>query len=196
MDQSAEQVVVVDQDGVRGTLDPQALQRREQEVRITYNGNRHVQAPRAMLEQQADGSYRLPLRLSTLESNARLLKSGEGAVIPIVQEEAHIEKRMVERNRTRITKQVHTEEEVIDTPLRQERVQVEHVPIEQLIDSPATTRYDGDTLVIPVMEEVLMIEKKLLLKEEVRVTKYVGETDHRETVTLRREEVAVDRTPG
>ena len=196
MDQSAEQVVVVDQDGVRGTIDPQVLARRDQkEVLITYNGDRHVQAPLSMLQRKADGSYTLPLRLSTLETNARFLQTGEETVIPVVEEEAHLEKRLVERNRTRITKQVHTEEETIETPLRQERVQVERVPVERIIDSPLTSHYDGDTLVIPVMEEVLIIEKKLFLKEEVRVTKYVGEIEHQETVTLRKEAVSVERTP-
>jgi uncharacterized protein (TIGR02271 family) len=67
--------------------------------------------------------------------------------------------------------------------------------VERIIDSPLTSHYDGDTLVIPVMEEVLIIEKKLFLKEEVRVTKYVGETEHQETVTLRKEAVTVERTP-
>jgi uncharacterized protein (TIGR02271 family) len=196
VDQSAGQVVVVDQDGVRGTIDPQVLARRDQkEVLITYNGDRHVQAPLSMLQRKADGSYTLPLRLSTLETNARFLQTGEETVIPVVEEEAHLEKRLVERNRTRITKQVHTEEETIETPLRQERVQVERVPVERIIDSPLTSHYDGDTLVIPVMEEVLIIEKKLFLKEEVRVTKYVGETEHQETVTLRKEAVTVERTP-
>ena len=196
MDQSAEQVVVVDQDGVRGTIDPQVLARRDQkEVLITYNGDRHVQAPLSMLQRKADGSYTLPLRLSTLETNARFLQTGEETVIPVVEEEAHLEKRLVERNRTRITKQVHTEEETIETPLRQERVQVERVPVERIIDSPVTSHYDGDTLVIPVMEEVLIIKKKLFLKEEVRVTKYVGEIEHQETVTLRKEAVTVERTP-
>jgi uncharacterized protein (TIGR02271 family) len=196
VDQSAEQVVVVDQDGVRGTIDPQVLARRDQkEVLITYNGDRHVQAPLSMLQRKADGSYTLPLRLSTLETNARFLQTGEETVIPVVEEEAHLEKRLVERNRTRITKQVHTEEETIETPLRQERVQVERVPVERIIDSPVTSHYDGDTLVIPVMEEVLIIEKKLFLKEEVRVTKYVGEIEHQETVTLRKEAVTVERTP-
>jgi uncharacterized protein (TIGR02271 family) len=196
VDQSAGQVVVVDQDGVRGTIDPQVLARRDQkEVLITYNGDRHVQAPLSMLQRKADGSYTLPLRLSTLETNARFLQTGEETVIPVVEEEAHLEKRLVERNRTRITKQVHTEEETIETPLRQERVQVERVPVERIIDSPLTSHYDGDTLVIPVMEEVLIIEKKLFLKEEVRVTKYVGEIEHQETVTLRKEAVTVERTP-
>lgn len=194
MDHSAEQVVVIDQDGVRGTVDAQSVEQREQqEVLITYNGDRHVRVPVAMLQPEADGSYHLPLRLSTLESNARFLKIGKETVIPVVEEEVHVGKRWVERNRTRVTKQVLTEEETIDTPLRQERVQVERVPVERIIDSPVTSHYEGDTLVIPVMEEVLIIEKKLLLKEEVRVTKFVGETEHQETVTLRKEAVTVEQ---
>lgn len=195
MEHSPDQVIVIDQDGVRGAVDEQALQRQDQkQVLITYNGDRHVQAPRSMLQQQADGTYHLPLRLSTLEANAQLRKTGDATVIPVIQEEAHIAAQAIERGRVRITKRVHTQEETVDTPLRQERVQVERVSVEQIVESPVTMHYDGDTLVIPVMEEVLVVEKRLLLKEEVRVTKYVGETQHQETVSVRAEEVAVERT--
>lgn len=195
MEHSPDQVIVVDQDGVRGMIDSQVLERQDQkQVLITYNGDRHIQAPRTLLQRQADGTYHLPLRLSTLESNAKLLKTGEATVIPVIKEEAHVETQAIERGRVRITKRVHTQEETVDTPLRQERVEVERVPVEQMIESPVTMHYEGDTLVIPVMEEVLVVEKRLLLKEEVRVTKYVGEAQHQETITLRTEEVAVERT--
>lgn len=195
MEHSPDQVIVIDQDGVRGAVDEQALQRQDQkQVLITYNGDRHVHAPRTMLQQQADGTYHLPLRLSTLEANAQLRKTGDATVIPVIEEEAHIATQATERGRVRITKRVHTQEETVDTPLRQERVQVERVPVEKIVDSPVTMHYDGDTLVIPVMEEVLVVEKRLLLKEEVRVTKYVGETQHQGTVSVRSEEVAVERT--
>lgn len=192
MEHPPDRVIVIDQDGVHGSVDGQALQQDQKQVIITYNGDRHVQAPRTMLQRQADGTYYLPLRLSTLETNAQLLKTG-AAVIPVIQEEAHIATQATERGRVRITKRVHTQEETVDTPLRQERVQVERVPVEQIVESPVAMHYDGDTLVIPVIEEVLVVEKRLLLKEEVRVTKYVGETQHQETITVRQEEVAVER---
>lgn len=195
MEHSPGQVIVIDQDGVRGVMDEPTLQRQDQKhVLITYNGDSHVQAPRSMLQQQADGTYYLPLRLSTLETNAHLLKTGDATVIPVIQEEAHITAQTTERGSVRITKRVHTQEETVDTPLRQERIEVERVPVERIVESPVAMHYDGDTLVIPVMEEVLVVEKRLLLKEEVRVTKYVGETQHQETVTVRAEEVAVERS--
>ena len=195
MEHSPEQVIVIDQDGVRGVVDGQALQRQDQkQVLITYNGDRHIQAPRTLLHQQADGTYHLSLRLSTLESNAQLQEAGDATVIPVIQEEAHIAAQATERGRVRITKRVHTHEETVDTPLRQERVQVERVPVAQIVESPVTMHYDGDTLVIPVMEEILVVEKRLLLKEEVRVTKYIGEAHHQDSITVRAEEVDVERT--
>lgn len=193
MDHSSNQIVVIDQDGVRGLIDAQVLAQAQTHVIVTYDGNRHVQVPVAMLQQQADGIYHLGLRMSTLEATAKLSKRGEATVIPVIQEEAYFDKRAVESGRVRITKQVHTHEENIDTPLIQERVQVERIPIEQIINDAAKTRYEGETLVIPVMEEVLVVEKRLLLKEEIRITKHTEETLHEETVTLRSEEVAVER---
>ena len=53
-------------------------------------------------------------------------------------------------------------------------------------------RSEEDTLIIPVLEEVLVVEKRLLLKEEVRITKR-EETHTPQRVTLRREEAAVER---
>lgn len=196
MENSPDQVVVVDQDGVRGMLDAQALDQAQTHVIITYDGNRHVQAPVTMLHQQPDGIYHLSLRLSTLDANAKLRDHGGTTIIPIIQEEAHIDKHMVESGRVRVTKQVRTHEENIDTPLLQERVQVERMPIDQIVAAAPKARYEGETLVIPVLEEVLVVEKRLLLKEEIRITKYTEETLHEETITLRREEVAVEHTGG
>lgn len=49
---------------------------------------------------------------------------------------------------------------------RLERVQVGRVPVERILDSPMTSRYNSDTLVIPVMEEVLLIEKSCSSKRK------------------------------
>lgn len=196
MDHSTNQRFVIDQDGVRGTLDAPTLDVAEQtQVIVTYDGGRHVQVPVELLQQQADGLYHLPLRLSTLEANAHLSGNGKNTIIPIIQEEAQVNKHLVESGRVRITKHVHTEEETIDTALKQEQVQVERIPLNQVVEAPVKTRYEGETLVIPVMEEVLVVEKRLLVKEEIRITKYVGEIQHQETVTLQKEEVSVERTP-
>jgi stress response protein YsnF len=46
------------------------------------------------------------------------------------------------------------------------------------------------------MEEVLVVEKRLMLKEEVRVTKSRHEVRDPKEVTLRSEEAVIERLPG
>lgn len=179
---------------MRGLLDAQALGRQDQtQILITYDGNRHAQVPITMLQAQTDGTYRLPLRLSTLTTTAQHLGDAKDMVIPVIEEEVQLNKQTVVRGRVRITKQVHVEEETLAALLKQQRVQVERIPLERIVDEAPEVRYEGETLVIPVVEEVLVVEKRLLLKEEVRVSRHIEEIHHEEAVTLRREEIAVER---
>jgi hypothetical protein len=60
---------------------------------------------------------------------------------------------------------------IIDQPLFMENVQVERVPINRILDAPAQTRQEGDVTIIPVMEEIVTVQKQILLKEEVRITR-------------------------
>lgn len=114
-------------------------------------------------------------------------------VIPVIKEEAQVTKKEVTRGRVRIQKTVHAHDEVIDQGTYQEVVNVERVPVNKVVDTPPEVRQEGDTTIIPVVEEVLVTEKRLLLKEEVRVTRSRQEVHQPTTVTLRSEEVNVER---
>jgi stress response protein YsnF len=72
-----------------------------------------------------------------------------------------------------------------------EVVDVQRVPMNQQVDALLEVRYEGDTLVIPVIEEVLVVEKRLMLKEEVRVTRRTVQTPIQQPVTVRKQEVIV-----
>jgi stress response protein YsnF len=56
-------------------------------------------------------------------------------------------------------------------------------------------REEGETIVVPVVEEVLVVERRLVLKEEVRIRRVRSTERHQERVTLRRQEAAVNRLP-
>lgn len=114
-------------------------------------------------------------------------------VIPVIKEEAQVTKKQVTRGRVHIQKKVHEHEEVIDQETYQDIVNVERVPINQVVDTPPQVRQEGDTMIIPVVEEVLVTEKRLLLKEEVRVTRQRKEIHQPTSVKLRSEEVNVER---
>ncbi len=114
--------------------------------------------------------------------------------IPVIEENVHIGKKVVETGRVRIVKTVHEEEALVEAALLQEEVQVERVPVNQYIETPPQVRYEGDIMIIPVIQEVIVIEKRLMLVEEIRVNKHQTERKVSETVTLRKEEIHIERT--
>jgi uncharacterized protein (TIGR02271 family) len=116
-------------------------------------------------------------------------------VVPVVAESLQIGRREVESGRVRLTKLVHESQEVVDLPLLREEVHVERVPVGRIVDGPVEARQEGDTLVLPVLEEVLVVQKRLMLKEEIRVTRTRTEARAPETVTLRTEDVRIEREP-
>jgi uncharacterized protein (TIGR02271 family) len=114
-------------------------------------------------------------------------------IIPLIEEEVLVEKRVVESGGVKVSKQVHEHEEVIDEPLRQEQVMVERHPIHQRVEVAPSIRRQETTLIIPIVEEILVVEKKLFLKEEIHITIKQTEVRQPQTVKLRREEAIVER---
>lgn len=113
--------------------------------------------------------------------------------IPVVAEQLQIGKDVVETGRIRVSKTVHEERRVVDVPTVQEEVNVERVAINQYVATPPAVRYEGDTMIMPILREVLVVEKRLLLVEEVRITKHQTETRTPQEVTLRSEEIHLNR---
>ena len=117
-------------------------------------------------------------------------------VIPLLTEDLSVERRKVERN-VRIQVQTVSKDHLVDEPLTHEKVEIERVAIGRPVDVHPPVREEGDTTVISVVEEVLFIERRLMLKEEIHLRRVKTTERHREMVTLRDQQVAVDRTnPG
>jgi uncharacterized protein (TIGR02271 family) len=113
-------------------------------------------------------------------------------VIPVIQEKLVVDKQIIETGVTRIKKEIHEHEETVDLPLIKDEVQIERVLVDQFVEELPEVRHVGETLIVPVMEEVLVVEKRLLLKEELHITK-VAKTHHDpRKVTLRSEEVRIE----
>jgi uncharacterized protein (TIGR02271 family) len=129
-------------------------------------------------------------------SEALRRSGGDTVVIPVVAEQLQVGRQAVETGRVRIHKVVREEQEVVDQPILHEEVVVERVPINRVVETAPQPRQEGDTLIFPVLEEVLVVERRLMLKEEVRVSKRVTETRDPQTVTLRSEEVKIERVPA
>ncbi|MDO9710286.1 YsnF/AvaK domain-containing protein [Paracraurococcus lichenis] len=116
----------------------------------------------------------------------------EEKVVPVIEETAVVYKEQVVTDRVRLHKRVHEDQEVLDIPVRTETLEVERVPMGRWIEAAPAIRQEGETTVYSVVEEVLVVEKRLRLVEEVRVTRRQATRHVREEVALRREEVTVE----
>ncbi|MBA3534075.1 MAG: YsnF/AvaK domain-containing protein [Ardenticatenales bacterium] len=138
------------------------------------------------------------MSLVELEQYGELERRGESEtlVIPVIEEFLKIQKRQVETGRVRIRKVVQEREETVNVPLLREEVSVERVPVNRYVDGPLDVRYEGDIMIVPVVEEVLVVEKRLVLKEELHISKRQVQTEVPQTVILRSEEAFVERLEG
>lgn len=118
----------------------------------------------------------------------------ETHVLPVVVEEPVILKQSIESGRIHLKKRVHEKKEIIDEPLLREKARIERVPVNRRVTAPIPVRYEGDTVIISLVEEVAVVEKHFMLTEELRITKHHEKTHAPREVTLRTEEIVIERT--
>lgn len=125
-------------------------------------------------------------------------QSGEtwpAETVPLIEETLEVAKVARDCGGYRITKHIETREELVNEPLRHEKVEIERRPIGRALEGNALPepRYEGDTYIVPVIEEVIVTEKRLVLVEEVRITRVHGTHHNPQRVTLRKEDILIER---
>lgn len=128
----------------------------------------------------------------SIDQKRTFLSSGEAKVIPIVREEITVEKRRKETGLTRIRKIVHETSQRIDEPVTKETVEVKRVPVNRVVDKALPVRDENGTLIVPVYEEIAIVEKRLLLKEELHIRKRTEQSNQTEDILVRSEEAVVE----
>jgi uncharacterized protein (TIGR02271 family) len=117
----------------------------------------------------------------------------EELAIPVIEEELVVDKRTLPIGAVEVRKHILERTETIDMPLLKEEVDIRRVVINQEIDRIPPTREEGDAIIIPVVEEQIVISKRLVLKEELHLTRHRSVRRATEQVVLRREEPEVTR---
>lgn len=117
----------------------------------------------------------------------------ETIAIPLADEELIVSKREVETGRVRVRTMVDTHEELVRDELTRASVDVERVPFDTEIDAVPGTRTEGDTLIIPVVEEVIYVRKALVLKEEIHLHRRISTEMVEQPVTVRSQRAVVER---
>ena len=116
--------------------------------------------------------------------------------IPVIEERLQIGTRLTDTGRgVRIHKSVIETPHLVEQPLLHDELQVQRVAQDRVLDPGQVpqTRYEGDTLVIPVVEEVLVLQKQLRLTEEIRITRVRTPVMSTQTVMLKSERVELER---
>ena len=88
-----------------------------------------------------------------------------------------------------VRKRVRTDRERLEVPTRHEEVHVDRVPINS---ETSATEIGDDEVIIPVTEEEIVVEKRPVVKEEIRIRKDVVEDTEVVEEDVRREEVEID----
>ncbi|MFL6464962.1 MAG: YsnF/AvaK domain-containing protein [Bryobacteraceae bacterium] len=117
----------------------------------------------------------------------------EELVVPVLKEELEVHKELRKTGTVRVRRTVHELEEVVSESLASETVDVQRIPMDLIVDSPPQVRTEGDVMIIPVVREEVVVTKQLRVVEELRVTKRKSVSDYRENVTVRAEEVVIER---
>ena len=118
------------------------------------------------------------------------------ASVPVVEEQVVVAKRKRVTGAVRVATRTREEERLVDEPYEVEEVEVQRVPVEgggRWVDAPVPARREGDTTVVSVHEEVVVVETRLRVVEEVRLTRRRSTRRHAERVTVRRGEALVER---
>ncbi len=115
------------------------------------------------------------------------------ATIPLVEERLKVTKREVETGRVRVHVKVEERQETLTHQLSRDDVQVEHVPRGVRVTEIPHVRLEGGTTIIPVVEEVMIVEKALVLVEEIHIRRNSVSETVEVPVTIKSERARVER---
>lgn len=152
-------------------------------------GGGDVGGPRTRTAQADPGGF--------AAASEHALAAGEEVVVPVAEELLRLAKREVETGRVRVRLTTETVPETLRETLRHRRAEVERVPVADApeTDAPPQTRHEGGTLVIPVVEEVLVVTRRYRVREELRLRLVTQEETVERTAERRVQSATVERLP-
>jgi len=137
-----------------------------------------------------------PQEFGTPHGTAAEVALGEETVLPLIEETARINTPAVETGRVRVSTRTETFDRILRETLRSDAVGVTRVPVNRTLregEVPPEVRTEAGVTIIPVLEEILVVEKRLVLKEEVHIRRTTAGEDVEMPVTLRRQHTVIER---
>ena len=111
----------------------------------------------------------------------------------MVEETARIDKREVQTGRVKVHTMVETSEQMVREALSSQNVKVTRVPVDQPVTTVPVIRTENGITIVPVLEEILVVEKRLILREELHIKQEVSHETVEVPVSLRKQRAVVER---
>lgn len=196
---------VIDAKGVRGTLDltvapPQGSNTDAKLVLVRFADGSQLFADAGEFTEREEGVFTFPGDFAELLSGASDLRYGAvpfgstgQIIIPIVAEELNVTREKVLTGGVRVRKTVEQRTETVDEPTLREEVNVERVAVNEFVEEAPAVRYEDDVMIVPLLEEVLVVEKRLVLREEIRISKRRETVRNPQQIVVRREQATLEQ---
>lgn len=158
----------------------------------------YLRVERSVVYRQAAGLDATATATQTFNQTTTQQSSNQGQglnrevlEVPLVEERLNVAKQTVDIGEMLIHKRIEQVEEVQSVPLVRDELEIQRVPMNQSLAAPVQARHEGEWLIVPVMKEVLVVEKRLMLVEEIRIRKHqvTEEQEVREQLRVERVEV-------
>jgi uncharacterized protein (TIGR02271 family) len=114
-------------------------------------------------------------------------------VIPVIEEEIQAGVEQVKTGSVRVRKTVDHVRQIVETPVVRDAVEISRIPVNRVVESLPKMRREGDLLIVPVVEEEIVVQKRLILKEEIRIRQSRTRQRVSREVTVDREHATVER---
>ena len=112
---------------------------------------------------------------------------------PLYAEDLTVSKRQIAGDMVQVGTVTRETESLVDEMLNHERVQIDRIPVGRQVDAVPPIRQEGDTTILPVVEETVVVERRLILKEEIHIRRLHVSERHQEAVILRKQEAVITR---
>ena len=104
-------------------------------------------------------------------------QDNDDRTIPLYEEQVAVTKKAVISDRVRVSTSVEERSVLVEEDLERGELHVERVAVDRPVQSAPDPRQEGDTLIVSIVEERLVVEKRLFVVEEVRLTR-TSTTEH------------------
>jgi stress response protein YsnF len=126
----------------------------------------------------------------------KLPRETERKTVPVAAETARIRKRQVVKGKVRVRTITETAEELIETIVQDSSVEVVRVPVDRIVREVPSVRTEDGVTIVPILEERVVVQTQLVLKEELRIRRLTEIRTEKLPVRLRKQRAIVERIPG